>query len=122
MERVVRNRLWICLARAFVAGAVLGALNPAHAHDWYSGTSDPQTRLACCGGTDCAPIDSREVVERPGGFLYRPTGEFIPQSRVQVSRDFRFHRCAYTQTLVNGPGRLYREGETRCFFAPPGVI
>ena len=94
----------------------------AAAHDFYSNTSDPQTRLACCGGDDCAPIRSRDVEERPGGFRYLPTGEFIPYRRVQRSPDWSFHRCVYRQTISQGAGRLYRSGETRCFFAPPGLM
>ena len=108
---------------ALTIGAILAAGGgPAASHDWYSSTSDPQTRLACCGGDDCAPIRSRDVEEQPGGFRYLPTGEFIPFRRFQRSPDWNFHRCVYRQTISQGAGRLYRSGETRCFFAPPGLM
>lgn len=110
---------------AVLAALVFAALlltRPAHAHSWYSGTNDPVTQMGCCGGTDCAEIPDADVRQTAsGGYVYLPTGEEIPQSRVQRSRDWRFHRCKYLSTFTNANG-TFKAGDTRCFFAPPGSM
>lgn len=86
----------------------------ASAHSWYSGKTDPETGISCCGGFDCAEIPDADVREVRGGYEYLPTGEFIPTSRVQQSHDWRFHRCVFLGGLL--------KGTTRCFFSPPGSM
>ena len=90
----------------------------ALAHDWYTGANDPVTGFRCCAGTDCAPISDSEVKERPDGYIYLPTGEFIPHLRVQYSQDWQFHRCIYQSDFLNLDQGSFRMGDTRCFFAP----
>ncbi len=102
-------------------GLLLGLsfAEPVAAHGWYSTTTDPETGVGCCGGTDCKEISDNDVREKVGGYLYLPSGEFIPASRVQQSKDWRFHRCVYLNDFIQY-GRKHKAGETRCFFAPPG--
>jgi hypothetical protein len=90
----------------------------AMAHKWYTGTHDPVTGFDCCAGLDCAPVPKSEVKEVPGGYIYLPTGEFIPHPRVQHSRDWQFHRCVYQSEFLNLDKGSFRKGDTRCFFAP----
>lgn len=90
----------------------------AIAHEWYTGKTDPVTGFGCCGGSECAPIPVSEVKEMPGGYIYLPTGEFIPHLRIQHSHDRQFHRCIYQSEFLNLDQGSFRKGDTRCFFAP----
>ncbi|MFD2053767.1 hypothetical protein ACFSQT_11930 [Mesorhizobium calcicola] len=94
----------------------------AVAHEWYAGKKDPVTGFTCCAGTDCAPIPDSEVKEMPGGYIYLPTGEFIPYLRVQHSQDRQFHRCIYQSEFLNLDQGSFGKGDTRCFFAPHSEI
>lgn len=108
------------LTAAFVACFAV----PAFAHSWYTGKTDPVTKVSCCGGTDCAPISADDVREVSGGYVYLPTGEFIEHARVQPAHDWEFHRCVFLQDQMNWETGeiLHRKGATRCFFAPPGSM
>ena len=108
------RRIGIALFMVLTAGS-------ASAHSWYTGTHDPLTGFECCGGGDCAPVPNEAVRELAGGFLYLPTGEFIPMSRVQRSHDWQFHRCVYKRDFLDLAKRKFSKGDTRCFFAPPGA-
>ena len=95
------------------------ASGQAAAHDWYSETSDPVSGLPCCGGSECTAIPEAELKQSKAGYVYLPTGELIPRTRVQYSRDQRFHRCVYKSDFFNlDLAQSFRRGETRCFFAP----
>ncbi len=94
----------------------------AHAHGWYSDTSDPLTGFSCCGGFECAPIPAADIRPARGGYTYLPTGEFIPYLRTQHSPDWQYHRCVYRSDFINLDQGSFRKGQTRCFFAPqPGM-
>ena len=90
----------------------------AMAHEWYTGKKDPVTGFDCCAGSECAPIPESQVREMPGGYIYLPTGEFIPLRRVQHSHDWQYHRCIYHSEFLNLDQGRFRKGDTRCFFAP----
>lgn len=98
-----------------LAGALLCALcMPALAHDhWinHGGYTDPENAYVhCCGVTgdrpDCFEVSAEEVGIAPEGYVFKPTGETIPYSKVYDSEDGRFWRCRRST------------GMTRCFFAP----
>lgn len=111
---------WGLLILTLVAAiAVMSA--DARAHGWFTDAKDPETGLGCCDGDDCDDIPDESVQKVDGGFQYLPTGEFIPYSRVLQSKTWGFARCVY-QTEFFYLGVLHREGETRCFFAPPGAM
>jgi len=103
------------------AVAVLLHLGEASPHSWFTDAKDRETGLGCCDGDDCDDIPDEAVREVEGGFRYLPTGEFIPHSRVLPSKTWGFARCVY-ETEFFYMGVLHREGETRCFFAPPGAM
>lgn len=109
------------MALAASIAFVLAMTTESPAHSWYTKTSDPLTGFGCCGGEDCAEISDTDVREVQGGYVFLPTSEFIPTSRVQKSRDWRFHRCIYLQAFSH-EGQAYEKGATRCFFAPPGSM
>jgi len=100
---------------------LLFVASDAGAHGWYSGKDDPVTGIGCCGGTDCKEIADDGVQETAAGYLYVPTGEVIPYSRAQESRDWRFHRCEFLGDYTH-KGQHYKKGSTRCFFRKPGSI
>ena len=105
------------LATFLLAVSIVSA-DEAAAHGWYTETSDPVTGFGCCGGNECAPIQDTDVRTLQGGYIYLPTGEFIPHRRVQHSRDRQFHRCIYRSDFINLDQGAFRGGDTRCFFAP----
>jgi hypothetical protein len=125
------SRPWwlLPLIAAFVAAWVFAG-PPAKAHDWYSSTSDPVYQSSCCGGHDCAPIDSAWVSQEPGGYRLRmtieqsrtvnpssqaPVNALVPWSRVQSPphADHEFYACIYDRDRARP-----REGVI-CFFATP---
>lgn len=102
----------------------------SNAHDWYSSTSDPVYQSSCCGGNDCAPLDSAWVAEEKGGFRLKmnleqtrtvnpnasvPIDAFIPMNRVQSppKSDAEYYACVYDHDRDTP-----REGVI-CFFATP---
>src|SRR5262245_49152381 len=98
--------------RRFMIMAMCIAATAANAHDWYEGKIDPQTKLKCCGGSDCRAIPRSSVLSRTdGGYIYLPHNFIIPPDRVQESQDDQYHICENTYVVTN---QLY----CRCFFAP----
>ena len=90
---------------------VLVLASPATAHDWYPECKDPVTDYQCCGGSDCMPIDAKDVEPLPGGdynvYTSGPRQQFfIPRNRVLQSEDSRYHICPMLPFAI------------RCFFAP----
>lgn len=122
MDRDSKITFAICSGLAALGIALLFWAARAEAHEWYSSTNDPETGFGCCGGNDCDEIDEADVKEVKGGVVYLPTNEFIPEQRVQQSRDYRYHRCVYLGSFTNSrTGESYEQGDTRCFFRPPGM-
>jgi hypothetical protein len=80
----------------------------------WEGTSiyDPESGYECCDHQDCGPIPATDVKEQKTGYVYLPTGEVIPWSRViWKGLDGGFWRCRFMW-----PKETNR---TRCFVAPP---
>lgn len=104
------------LAIASIASAALllaGMVEPAGAHgaaSWImeENLSDPLTHEACCGAEDCEVVPSTGVRLLESGYLIYETGETIPHSRAQDSKDGQFWRC---KNLIG-----LDTGKTRCFF------
>lgn len=70
----------------------------------------------CCSpNRDCNPIPSSDVERSKGGWIYKPTGELVPDGNVHRSRDpqDRYWRCA-------GPiiwqFNIQQPVKTRCLF------
>lgn len=111
----------IILALYYLAWAIL-LIDKAEAHGWYTGAKDPVTEWNCCDLDDCTDIPDTDVqrVDGPNpGYIYKPTGEFIPRARVQPSKSYSYARC---EQHWNGDhkGVQYPIGSTRCFFEPSG--
>ena len=111
--------------------AIMAVTSPTQAHDWYSDRHDPVFRNACCGGTDCAPLDVKFVTIEDAGFRVRMTADqgkainpyrwtdvdaLIEWDRVQVSEDGRYHICLKP---TNIPSDTHHG--VWCFFAPPST-
>lgn len=104
---------------AAIAGAILYAcFGPVTAwgHDWYTGLVNEHGQ-ACCGGDDCAPLADGDVRAVPGGYYIISHNVFVPQSRVQPSReeDGLFHACFWGTAPTFGDAL----GTPKCFFEPP---
>jgi hypothetical protein len=104
------------LALASLASAalvLLATVDLARAHgaaSWImeENLSDPVTHEACCGVEDCEVVPSNGVRLLESGYLIYETGETIPHSRAQDSKDGQFWRC---KNLIG-----LDTGKTRCFF------
>lgn len=123
------------LALAALAALLLGCAVPAAAHDaehstatgaWIgnAGLADPVSQLSCCGSLDCRPLPDDAIEERGGGYLIKPTGEWIPHARVirTATEDGGPWRCHFTSDIAFGSGPakgLHRKGTTRCLILPP---
>lgn len=94
----------------YIAAVTFMLSQPARGHDAPSGWSYD---LACCSGTDCAPIDSDHVSLSAEGYTVTvapgdhplitvPTTYFFPfeDTRVRFAPDGMYHLCvsAITQT------------------------
>jgi hypothetical protein len=105
-------------------------VEPVKAHDWYSSSQDPVYQSSCCGGNDCAPVESEWVSEVTNGYRLTmtleqsltinpnsvaPVDAIIPWSRVQSPphADHQFYACIYDQDRA-----MPRKGVI-CFFATP---
>lgn len=82
----------------------------AGAHDAKSGWTYP---LACCSDYDCREVADADVLERPGGYVIRMTGEVIPMTsrKIRHSPDGKVHWCC-------DPKRP-KDCKTICLFMPP---
>lgn len=102
----------------------------ATAHDWYSSTSDPVFQSNCCGGHDCAPVDSSWVSETRDGYRLTmtvdqartvnpmasvPVDAVVPWSRIQSppQAEHQFYACIYDRD------RSAPRFGVICFFATP---
>lgn len=100
------------------------------AHEWYSRSSDPVYQSSCCGGHDCAPINSEWVSQVPEGYHIRmsieqtktinpaaeaPVNAIVPWARVQSppTSEHEFYACIYDRDRA-----APRHGVI-CFFATP---
>lgn len=124
-------RLWPIYALLIGAWVfLLSHIQPAHSHDWYSSTSDPEYQSSCCGGHDCAPVNPEWVSEVAEGYRLTMTAEqaktvnpsasepvdaVIPWSRVQSppTAEHPFYACVYDHD------RAAPRNGVICFFATP---
>ncbi len=99
------------------AAAILaaGMAGPAVAHDAKPTAAKPQGwsyPFSCCSGYDCREVSSRQISERPEGYVIRGTGEVVAYSdqRLKDSPDGEYHWCS-----VAGADNT----RTICLFVPP---
>jgi hypothetical protein len=100
--------------------ASLGALialaaTPAGAHDAIPTAAKPQGwkyPFSCCSGFDCREVSSKQVSEKPEGYVITNTGEIVAygDARLKDSPDGEYHWCS-----VAGAD----DSRTICLFVPP---
>jgi hypothetical protein len=100
-----------------IAAAALaaGMAMPAAAHDAKPTAARPQGwkyPFSCCSGYDCREVSSKQVSEKPEGYVIKGTGEIVAYSdaRLKDSPDGEFHWCS-----VAGAD----DSRTICLFVPP---
>lgn len=108
------------LPRLLISGfaAVMLAAGPAGvaaAHDAKPTAARPQGwsyPYACCSGYDCREVSSKQISERPEGYVIKGTGEVVAYSdtRLKHSPDGEYHWCS-----VAGAD----DSRTICLFVPP---
>jgi hypothetical protein len=96
---------------AFAAGMVF----PAAAHDAKPTAAMPRGwsyPFSCCSGYDCREVSSKQISERPEGYVIQGTGEVVAYSdaRLKNSPDGEYHWCS-----VAGADNT----RTICLFVPP---
>jgi hypothetical protein len=90
--------LCLILGALVLAGAAIligwtQMMERARAHGWYE--------LACCSGSDCAPVEDGVVVEKSDGIHVQGWGVIHPgDPRLRWSRDDRDHICARPGKLI----------------------
>jgi hypothetical protein len=87
----------------------------AAAHDAKPTAARPQGwsyPFACCSGYDCRAVSSKQISERPEGYVIKGTGEVVAYSdaRLKNSPDGEYHWCS-----VAGAD----DSRTICLFVPP---
>ena len=97
------------------AGAIIAMSAPAAAHDAKPTAAKPQGwkyPFSCCSGYDCREVSSRQISEKPEGYVIKGTGEIVAYSdaRLKDSPDGEFHWCS-----VAGAD----DSRTICLFVPP---
>ncbi len=124
------RKLWPLLALSLSGWIFPVAMPLGNAHEWYSSTADPVYQSSCCGGHDCAPVDSAWVSEVQQGYrltmtldqarsvnpaAQAPVDAVVPWSRVQSppNADHQFYACIYDRDRT-----APRQGVI-CFFATP---
>ena len=104
------------IASGFAAAALAGGVcAPAAAHDAEPTAAKPQGwsyPFACCAGYDCREVSSKQISEKPEGYVIRGTGEVVAYSdgRLKDSPDGEYHWCS-----VAGAD----DTRTICLFVPP---
>jgi len=119
---VDRRALHRPIAAILLAAFVAGTSWPAAAHEpgteWImDGQFRSQSGEHCCSpGRDCQPIAASDVALTTAGWIYKPTGELVPQASVYRSRDpqDRFWRCEGTRHRDMN-NKLFPT-KTRCLF------
>ena len=111
-SRTLQNRLIPYFAAAALAS---GMAMPAAAHDAIPTAAKPQGwsyPFSCCSGYDCREVSSKQISEKPEGYVIKGTGEIVAYSdgRLKDSPDGEFHWCS-----VAGAD----DSRTICLFVPP---
>ncbi len=86
-ENTIADFIAFAISLAAVVGFfwLVFSLGKAAAHSWYD--------AACCSDRDCAPVPDEAVIEHPGGFEIRATGELVSRHNAKFGRDDRYHIC-----------------------------
>lgn len=90
-------------------------VNQAYSHDAIKTAMQPKGwsyPTSCCSTTDCREVLSKQIGERPEGYVIKGTGEVIGHSdtRLKNSPDGIYHWCS-----VAGE----ENSRTICLFVPP---
>ena len=98
-----------------VAIVAAGMASSAAAHDAKPTSARPQGwsyPFSCCSGYDCREVSSKQISEKPEGYVIKGTGEVVAYSdtRLKDSPDGEFHWCS-----VAGAD----DSRTICLFVPP---
>ena len=98
-----------------VVALAAGMAAPAAAHDAKPTAARPQGwsyPFSCCSGYDCREVSSKQVSEKPEGYVIKGTGEVVAYSdaRLKDSPDGEYHWCS-----VAGAD----DSRTICLFVPP---
>ena len=99
----------------FAATALAAISLPAAAHDAQPTAAKPQGwkyPFSCCSGFDCREVSSKQVSEKPEGYVIKGTGEVVTytDARLKDSPDGEYHWCS-----VAGAD----DSRTICLFVPP---
>jgi hypothetical protein len=110
--QLLQRLLILAFAAAALAAVVPGI---AAAHDAKPTAARPQGwsyPFACCSGYDCREVSSKQISERPEGYVIKGTGEVVAYSdgRLKDSPDGEYHWCS-----VAG----LDDTRTICLFVPP---
>lgn len=116
----------------FLAALSLACATAAHAHSWYSDRMDPKFRNNCCGGHDCAPLDTKFITITKDGLVHvsipaeavrainpvrREAFEaVIDPERIQTSEDGQWHICIMGHDVPSDTRNGYF-----CIFSPPNT-
>ncbi|TMJ35180.1 MAG: helix-turn-helix domain-containing protein [Alphaproteobacteria bacterium] len=128
-SRMMNRLCALCASLATVCFSFVGS-HAVLAHDWYSSTADPVYQSNCCGGHDCAPVDSEWVSEVAEGYRLKmtidqartvnpaaetPVDAVVPWSRIQSppTATHAFYACIYDRD------RAAPRYGVICFFATP---
>lgn len=113
----IPDRHWTLSRFPGLAAALLAVGMPglAAAHDAKPTAARPQGwsyPFSCCSGYDCRAVSSKQISERPEGYVIRGTGEVVAYSdtRLKNSPDGEYHWCS-----VAGADN----SRTICLFVPP---
>ncbi|HEY6633401.1 MAG TPA: hypothetical protein VIZ90_18265 [Rhizobiaceae bacterium] len=105
----------LCIPALAAAVLAVGLVGAAAAHDAKPTAARPQGwsyPFACCSGIDCREVSSKQISERPEGYVIKDTGEVVAYSdtRLKNSPDGEYHWCS-----VAGAD----DSRTICLFVPP---
>lgn len=130
MRGVKATVICLVLVALFILATVFMFSRPAKSHEWLTGTTDPVTGNACCGGSDCATIPARWLIQEGDGYRVRltlaqtrhvnpqssePIDAFVPRKRIQPSQESNYKLCVYPSS------RSAPTFGVICLFEPPGT-
>lgn len=66
-------------------------------HDWIKENPEYRSEFGvhCCDKSHCHPLNNSDVVERDGGYFFKPTEQFFQEGQpgVHQSKTFQFMGC-----------------------------
>ena len=84
-SRTLPSLLIPCFAAAALAAGMRSA--PAAAHDAKPTAAKPQGwsyPFSCCSGYDCREVSSKQISEKPEGYVIKGTGEVVAYSDARL--------------------------------------